>query len=311
MTREPRLGAGLERPALEWDLGDGKPPTFPLSPGQKLTIGRDAGNGIVIESSFVSKFHAAVHWRGDECLLEDLGSANGTLVNGVPVRVSELKDGDVIEVGDQTFRVKETATAKRARRPGSSAKTADPGAAKAVRLGLTAIVTLVGMTTLLTSMLPSRASATKAPTYVRQEVVVPQRPATAPAVASSPDTTRLVAAVRAKAASSGVRESDALFDEAQTRYTAGRLLDAQVLYDAAAATEPPHPLAKQRLEQVGADLERAIAIHQAEAERSHAQLRYEDAAIEWEQVVQLTDERDPRHADASTALARARERRPK
>ncbi len=311
MSREPRIATGLERPALVWDLGDGKPPTFLLSPGQKLTIGRDNTNGVVIESTFVSKFHAAVHWRGGECLVEDLGSANGTLVNGMPVRVHELGDGDVIEIGDQKFHVKDTATDKRARRFGSGKSASDPGAAKAVRLGLTAIVTLVGMTTLLTSLAPGRAATPKAPTVAPRDVVVPERPASAPTVASSTDLTALIDAVQRKAEGSGVAVADALFDEAQSRYTAGRLLEAHVLYDAAARNDPPHPLANRRFEQVGLDLERAIALHQAEAERSHAQLRYDDAGVEWEQVVQLTDEKDPRHGAATEALKRAKERRPK
>lgn len=311
MSREPRVAAGLERPALVWDLGDGKPPTFVLSPGQKLTIGRDATNGVVIDSSFVSKFHAAVHWRGGECLVEDLGSANGTLVNSMPVRVHELREGDVIEIGDQKFHLKDTATDKRARRFGVAKSSSDPGGAKAVRLGLTAVVTLVGMTTLLTSLAPGRAAAPKASTVVRRDVVVPERPASAPAVASSVDLTLLIDSVQRKAVSAGVAVPDALFDEAQSRYTAGRLLEAHVLYDAASRSQPPHPLAKRRFEQVSMDLERTIAVHQAEGERALALLRYDDAAVEWEQVLQLTDDKDPRHGAAIEALKRAKDRRPK
>ncbi|MFN8060502.1 MAG: FHA domain-containing protein [Vicinamibacterales bacterium] len=309
MTREPGIGPRLERPGLVWHIVDGDPATFPLAPGEKITIGRDASNTIAIESTFVSKFHAAVHWRGGECLVEDLGSSNGTLVNDLPVRVSELKAGDEIEIGDQKFVLKELAAGKRSKRTGATG--GDPNANKTVRLAITAVVTLVVMGTLLTMVAPSKNAKVGRSTVARRDVPVPARPAGAPEVASGPTLSALVDATRAKAAAGGVKVADALFDEAQARYTAGRLLEAHVLYDAARKEQPPHPLAAKRFARVGQDLERAIATHQAEAELSHGQLRYVDAAVEWEQVVLLTDGADPRHRDAEAALAEARERRPR
>jgi pSer/pThr/pTyr-binding forkhead associated (FHA) protein len=72
-----------------------------------LTIGRDAGNDIVLESITVSRFHALLLRDADGMLLADLESTNGTLLNGVLVRPDEpvrLVDGDVIHLGEVVAR---------------------------------------------------------------------------------------------------------------------------------------------------------------------------------------------------------------
>ena len=64
-------------------------------------LGRDVANDIVVDDPFVSRRHAEVAWDGEGYVLRDLGSRNGTRVNGSqtsgPVR---LKHGDVITLGD-------------------------------------------------------------------------------------------------------------------------------------------------------------------------------------------------------------------
>lgn len=74
---------------------------FPLEAGQ-LTIGRDPGNAIVIADAEVSRKHARLTLQKDGYLLEDLGSTNGTFVNGQ--RLSgpyKLQNGDLIALGEQ------------------------------------------------------------------------------------------------------------------------------------------------------------------------------------------------------------------
>lgn len=64
-----------------------------------LAIGREPGCDIVLAGACVSRRHCVVRPEpgGDE--LEDLGSANGTTVNGERTGRRALRDGDVIEVG--------------------------------------------------------------------------------------------------------------------------------------------------------------------------------------------------------------------
>lgn len=68
---------------------------------ERTTIGRAAGNGIVISSVRVSREHACLLRQGWRVILEDLGSTNGTYLNGERVRAPmELRDGDRIQIGD-------------------------------------------------------------------------------------------------------------------------------------------------------------------------------------------------------------------
>ena len=66
---------------------------------EKITIGRKASNDIQIENLAVSGEHARIVTILNDSFLEDLGSTNGTLVNGAPVKKHILQDNDVIEIG--------------------------------------------------------------------------------------------------------------------------------------------------------------------------------------------------------------------
>ena len=67
--------------------------------GRMATIGRQADNTIVIDSSAVSSHHASLFNDGGFLAVEDLQSTNGTFVNGVRVSRKILKHGDVLQVG--------------------------------------------------------------------------------------------------------------------------------------------------------------------------------------------------------------------
>ena len=66
---------------------------------ERTTIGRRRVNDLVIDNLGVSGEHAVVFRRGEDFYLEDLGSTNGTLVNGGPVKEHLLQFGDSIEIG--------------------------------------------------------------------------------------------------------------------------------------------------------------------------------------------------------------------
>jgi len=66
---------------------------------ERITIGRRPQNDIQIENLAVSSEHARIITILNDSFLEDLGSTNGTLVNGTPIKKHILQNNDVIEVG--------------------------------------------------------------------------------------------------------------------------------------------------------------------------------------------------------------------
>ena len=67
-----------------------------------VTIGRVAQNDVQVEGTWVSRRHARIAWTGTEYIVEDLGSTNGTFVNGERVGVPRaLRSGDFLQLGEQ------------------------------------------------------------------------------------------------------------------------------------------------------------------------------------------------------------------
>jgi pSer/pThr/pTyr-binding forkhead associated (FHA) protein len=64
-----------------------------------FTIGRRAGNALVLPDPRVSREHAIIERDGGRFRLRDLGSHNGTTINGQPVAQAELCDGDRLAIG--------------------------------------------------------------------------------------------------------------------------------------------------------------------------------------------------------------------
>ena len=78
--------------------------SFPLD--AIATLGRDVNNSIVVEDPFASAEHAVLTFRGRTWYVEDLGSTNGTFLNGQPVaRVAPLGFGDELQLGEVRFRL--------------------------------------------------------------------------------------------------------------------------------------------------------------------------------------------------------------
>jgi type II secretory pathway predicted ATPase ExeA len=70
----------------------------------RLLVGRSSQNDIAIGSRFVSRHHALLVRHRDATFLLDLGSTNGTLVNGAPVSNYVLRHDDVITIGHHTIK---------------------------------------------------------------------------------------------------------------------------------------------------------------------------------------------------------------
>jgi hypothetical protein len=80
--------------------------SFDLTGG--LTLGRDHPAEVIVQDPFASSRHARIAPRGPYNFLEDLGSTNGTFLNGARVDSAErLAPGDKITIGDTEFRYEE------------------------------------------------------------------------------------------------------------------------------------------------------------------------------------------------------------
>jgi two-component system, cell cycle response regulator len=69
----------------------------------EMIVGRSETADIFIDDQDVSRAHAKIEVQKDSITISDLGSTNGTLVNGKPVQRHDLKDGDKIQIGNITI----------------------------------------------------------------------------------------------------------------------------------------------------------------------------------------------------------------
>ena len=96
--RTPKSGAKLSAYSFINLTGNGQFEIFFL-PEKPVAIGRDAANDIVVDDEPVSKRHARLTFANNEMTLWDVGSKNGTFVNGERITNRKLQPGDVVSVG--------------------------------------------------------------------------------------------------------------------------------------------------------------------------------------------------------------------
>jgi transcriptional regulator with GAF, ATPase, and Fis domain len=72
---------------------------------ERLSVGRDSGNQICLADMSVSRRHCVIETQGTRVTITDLGSHNGTFVNGVPIKERALQHGDQVRIGDSIFLV--------------------------------------------------------------------------------------------------------------------------------------------------------------------------------------------------------------
>lgn len=83
-------------------LDDGSNRSYTLQNGSNV-IGRGQEGQFRLPDTGVSRKHIEITWDGQSAMLADLGSTNGTTVNGTPVQTWQLADGDVIRVGHSSL----------------------------------------------------------------------------------------------------------------------------------------------------------------------------------------------------------------
>ena len=97
---------GLPRLRVETAAGLRAGAAYDVSGG--AVLGRSADADIILGDSFSSGRHARLAPHGDAVVLEDLGSTNGTYLNGRQIKSAELlKGGHVIRIGDSEYRYQE------------------------------------------------------------------------------------------------------------------------------------------------------------------------------------------------------------
>lgn len=71
----------------------------------KATLGRRSTNSVVISDNAVSGEHCRLTYSDGKVIVEDMGSTNGTILNGEKITVSEIKNGDVLILGKTKYKI--------------------------------------------------------------------------------------------------------------------------------------------------------------------------------------------------------------
>ena len=79
---------------------------FELRDGARLLVGRAPSSDVPIIDPTISRRHAEIAVRAGLCLIRDLDSCNGTLLNGRLVGRARLRRGDVLVLGETVVRVR-------------------------------------------------------------------------------------------------------------------------------------------------------------------------------------------------------------
>jgi len=94
----PAVQTGARQLTAVLSLDDGSNRTYQLTQGSNV-VGRGQDAQFRLPDTGVSRRHMEISWDGQNAVLADLGSTNGTTVNGTPVQTWQLADGDVVRVG--------------------------------------------------------------------------------------------------------------------------------------------------------------------------------------------------------------------
>lgn len=98
----PAVQTGARQLTAALRLDDGSNRTYQFVMGSNV-VGRGQDAQFRLPDTGVSRRHLEITWDGQVAVLADLGSTNGTTVNGSPVQTWQLADGDVVRVGNSSL----------------------------------------------------------------------------------------------------------------------------------------------------------------------------------------------------------------
>ncbi len=91
--------------ALRFISGKYQGGEFPLRTDREIVVGRSSELDMVLVEDMVSRKHAKISATADNILIQDLGSTNGTFVNGEKIKKVRLKEGDRILIGTSIIKL--------------------------------------------------------------------------------------------------------------------------------------------------------------------------------------------------------------
>ncbi|MFE2752436.1 FhaA domain-containing protein [Actinosynnema sp. NPDC059335] len=98
----PAVQSGPRQLNATLHLDDGSNRTYNLKQGGNV-VGRGQEADFRLPDTGVSRRHLEITWDGHSAMLADLGSTNGTTVNGTPVQTWQLAEGDVVRIGHSSL----------------------------------------------------------------------------------------------------------------------------------------------------------------------------------------------------------------
>jgi FHA domain-containing protein/uncharacterized protein DUF4388 len=106
VSKSATTASGPRRPlALRFISGKYQGGEFPMVPNKEIVVGRSSDLDMVLVEEMVSRKHARIAYENDAVVIEDLGSTNGTFVNGEKIKRAQLKEGDRVLIGTSILKV--------------------------------------------------------------------------------------------------------------------------------------------------------------------------------------------------------------
>ena len=91
--------------ALRFISGKYQGGEFPLRMDREIIVGRSSDLDMVLVEDMVSRKHAKITATGEQIVIQDMGSTNGTFVNGEKIKKARLKEGDRILIGTSIIKL--------------------------------------------------------------------------------------------------------------------------------------------------------------------------------------------------------------